>query len=130
MLPDNVLPPCRSSRREGERSGKRKRHHAEHAEPEASLHEPTSAGPVSIGGVAPASDARVTLEATDEVISPSKRVPLQVNNCLPVLRSCDQAPGCVCCCQLELMFAGMAGLIVFTWMSCAKHLSGHACMHP
>ena len=110
--------PYRSSRREGERSGKRKRHHAEHAEPEASLHEPASAGPASIAGAAPVSDAKVALEATDEVISPSKRVkhvPVQVKNCLPVLRLCNQVPESLCClfcCQLELMFAGIAGLIV------------------
>ncbi len=57
---------CHRSRRDGERSSKRKRHHAEHAEPAASQHVP--AGPV------PASDARVKLEAADEVVSPSKRV--------------------------------------------------------
>jgi len=57
---------CHRSRRDGERSSKRKRHHAEHAEPAASQHAP--AGPV------PASDARLKLEAADEVVSPSKRV--------------------------------------------------------
>lgn len=57
---------CHRSRRDGDRSSKRKRHHAEHAEPAASQHVP--AGPV------PASDARLKLEAADEVVSPSKRV--------------------------------------------------------
>ncbi len=57
---------CHRSRRDGERSSKRKRHHAEHAEPAASQHAP--AGPL------PASDARLKLEAADEVVSPSKRV--------------------------------------------------------
>ncbi len=57
---------CHRSRRDGERSSKRKRHHAEHAEPAASQHVP--AGPV------PASDAKLKLEAADEVVSPSKRV--------------------------------------------------------
>ena len=57
---------CHRSRRDGDRSSKRKRHHAEHAEPAASQHVP--AGPV------PASDARLKLDAADEVVSPSKRV--------------------------------------------------------
>ena len=56
---------CRS-RKQGERSSKRKRHHAEHAEPAASQHVPVRATPVT--------DARVKLEAADEVVSPSKRI--------------------------------------------------------
>ena len=67
------MPLCRLSRTEGERSGKRKRYHAEHAEPEASLHEQGLAGPVSTAIAAPVSHARVAPEATDQVISPSKR---------------------------------------------------------
>ena len=102
---------CRSSRREGERSAKRKRHHAEHAEPEASSHEPGITGPVSTARVAPVSDARVTLEATDEVVSPSKRakrVPVQVNillACLALMQSSLKCLCCMYCGQLELIFA-------------------------
>lgn len=56
---------CVRSRREGERSSKRKRHHAEHAEPAAPQHVPAQA--------VPASDAGVKLEA-DQVVSPGKRI--------------------------------------------------------
>lgn len=57
---------CHRSRGDGERSSKRKRHHAEHAEPAASQHVPA--------GSVPASDAKLKLEAADEAVSPSKRV--------------------------------------------------------
>lgn len=89
---------CRSSRREGERSGKRKRHHAEHAEQEVLLREPATAVLVSNAVTAPVSDARVTLEASEEVASLSKRarhVPVQVNILLS--HSCTQVLGRLSC---------------------------------
>lgn len=82
---------CRSSRRDGERSGKRKRHHAEHAEhAEAALPEPASSVPVT--------DPRLDLEATAEVVSPSKRVKhvqVQARVSLACLALTPSQPGCL-----------------------------------
>ncbi|KAL0036205.1 hypothetical protein WJX79_007926 [Trebouxia sp. C0005] len=65
-IPEEESRPSERSRGDGERSSKRKRHHAEHAEPAASQHVPA--------GSVPASDAKLKLEAADEAVSPSKRV--------------------------------------------------------
>lgn len=58
--------PSERSRRDSERSSKRKRHHAEHAEPAVAQRGLVRA--VSVSG------ARVKLEGGDEVVSPSRHV--------------------------------------------------------
>lgn len=72
-------------------------------------------GPVSTAHAAPVNDARVTLEVTDEVVSPSKRakrVPVQVNILLVCLALMQSSLRCLCrvySCQLELIFAQTPG---------------------
>ena len=83
------------SRRDSERSSKRKRHHAEHAEPAVAQRELVRA--VSVSG------ARVKLEGGDEVVSPSRRVrkeraaaPVQASLCC---LHCQLITTVLCCCM-------------------------------